>query len=126
MTPVTPRPLKLCSVTVSQPGMFAGVRCSNAGKYIVNGKWVCGTHSPEAEQKRREKSKQRYKEHSSKMQLRLERHEANRLKLEHFDEMKAALESAPDFGGEPRTPFGHEYREWQAKVRAVLAKLEGV
>lgn len=41
---------------------FGGSRCSNKAKVEVNGKWFCGTHSPEAEARRKAKRDQRYEE----------------------------------------------------------------
>ena len=35
----------------------------------------------------------------------------------------AALGAAPDFGGDPTTAFGREYREWQIIQRAAIAKV---
>lgn len=40
-------------------------------------------------------------------------------------DLLAALKDAPDFGGEPKTAFGREYREWQERARAAIAKAEG-
>ena len=43
---------------------------------------------------------------------------------EHGNALVEALEVAPDFGGEPTTAFGHEYREWQSATKRLLATLE--
>jgi hypothetical protein len=40
-------------------------------------------------------------------------------------ELVKALENAPDFGGEPKTAFGREYRDWQHEIKHLLAKYGG-
>ena len=42
----------------------------------------------------------------------------------HGEALIEVLDDAPDFGGIPQTAFGWEYREWLARVRTLLAKLE--
>lgn len=44
--------------------------------------------------------------------------------LQQRDDLLATLEVAPDFGGTPKTAFGHEYREWQFAARAAIARVK--
>ena len=46
------------------------------------------------------------------------------LLMNHGNALVEALEVAPDYGGEPTTAFGHEYREWQSATKQLLATLE--
>jgi len=39
--------------------------------------------------------------------------------------MWALLKRVPTFGGEPKTAFGREVREWQNEARALLRAIEG-
>jgi hypothetical protein len=36
-----------------------------------------------------------------------------------------AARNFPDFGGDPRTAFGHQYREWLVTLRAALKEVCG-
>ena len=36
-----------------------------------------------------------------------------------------ALEAMPELDCEPKTPFGHAYREWQVTARAALKEAKG-
>lgn len=36
-----------------------------------------------------------------------------------------ALEAAPTFGGEPKSAFGREFREWQITAREALQHAKG-
>jgi hypothetical protein len=43
------------------------------------------------------------------------------LKLQNrIDALEKALNTAPDFGGEPKTAFGRGYRAWQESARSAL------
>lgn len=50
---------------------FLGGQCDKPGKVLVDGKWLCGIHSPEAVQKRKDKFEVRYDAHTKAMQTRM-------------------------------------------------------
>jgi hypothetical protein len=44
---------------------------------------------------------------------------------EEYRPLVEAAQKAPDFGGEPKTAFGHEYRAWLLTLRAALRLVVG-
>lgn len=89
------------------------VQCSNRGKYIKDGRLVCGVHSEEAERRRKERSAEHWRRQDA-------RHEAKQrafAQAELFPELLKVLRGALAWAGD-------DFRAtWATEGRALLDKV---
>ena len=50
--------------------------------------------------------------------------DANTISIE-YKPLTDVVRRAPDFGGAPKTAFGHEYRAWLKELRAAMLLVNG-
>lgn len=91
------------------------VQCSNRGKYIKDGRLVCGTHSEEAERRREEKRAARQQLEDARWQARVRASRRGAL----FLELLAVLER----GLATRIMAGDFRADWVVEGRALVDKV---
>lgn len=91
--------------------------CGRRASVERNGKWYCGQHDPIAVQARMDK---RHAEYDIKNKAEQKLYAKQKARADTWPLMLKLLREAPTFGGEPKTAFGLEYREWHTKAEKLI------
>ena len=114
--------MKDCRALVHDSGRGVSFhQCQRAATVKRKGIGYCKRHDPVAVAKADAERQRKWDEEYKRKEAGQER-KATRFNL--FPDLVELLEKAPDFGGEPKTAFGREYREWLKTTKKLLHRAE--
>lgn len=92
-----------CAAKVWAPGAYRSYQCEATGKVVLaDGSTWCGTHSPEAVERREEKRRARWAQFDADLKVRMDANEVARRRAADYPKLRAALQAIADGHNDPR------------------------